>query len=968
MSKRLAPLILFCLAVPTFASVQQWDTFETTLHGPSDGNPFTDVTLSARFEHNKRTITVAGFYDGDGAYKIRFMPSEPGDWQYTTVSNRPELSAQSGHFTCVEATQDNHGPVRVWNTFHFAYADTSPYFEIGTTCYGWTFQSDAMQEQTLQTLKSSPFNKVRMLVLPAGGDPAPVYPFEGAPPDHWDFTRFNPKFFQHLEKRVGDLRGLNIQADLILFHPYDKGRLGLDRMDAAGDDRYVRYVVARLAGYRNVWWSLANEFDLIRSKTDADWDRLFQIVKANDPYGHLRSIHHSERLYNYTKPWVTHASLQNGSAVADFGRAELYRDVYNKPIVFDEVKYEGDLPKRWGQLTPREMVACFWQGTISGTYVGHGETYRGGPAWTSVGGALRGQSPPRLAFLKKIVEAAPPEGIDPIDKWQDLRTAGKAGEYYLIYFGSESPGQWQFELPKAGLRAGMVFQVEILDTWNMTITPVSGEFKIVADGEYRYHAEGMPIVKLPGKPYIALRITRVKSTTAVLGPEDFKHYIDTFNAMDPQTVVNLIPNSQAWAWMKRNVPLFECPDKTIEEMYYFRWWTYRKHIKQTDDGIALTEFLARDPVSSAIGHHIMEGRWIRDDTYLDQDISYWLVARHDQHKYSSWTAWAAYQRYLVNKDKKFIVSLLNAMVRDDQAWDRERMGSDGLYWQYQARDAMEDSINGTRKDKGRRPSINSYMFGNATAIAAVAELAGDPDLAAAYRAKAERIKKEVQEKLWDPGKQFFMLRGEDGSMADAREEVGFIPWYFELPDPVYEAAWGQLTDPRGFWAPFGITTAERRNPRFRMHGSGHSCEWDGAVWPFATSQTLTAMANVLNDYPQSPVTKADFVQAMHTYAMSQRLDGKPYIGEYLDETTGTWLRDDLERGRYYNHSTFCDLVITGLVGLRPRADDKIVVNPLATWDWFCLDNVWYHGRTLTIIWDRTGKKYGRGAGLTVLED
>ena len=222
--------------------------------------------------------------------------------------------------------------------------------------------------------------------------------------------------------------------------------------------------------------------DFIKEKSETDWDRLFQIVQGSDPYGHLRSIHNGRRIYNNTLPWVTHASIQNGSAVEDFGRAELYRDVYRKPIVFDEVKYEGNIDQRWGQLSAEEMVHRFWQGTIAGTYVGHGETvvHPSNIFWMSKGGVLRGQSPARLAFLKKVLETAPPEGLEPIDKWQDLRTAGKAGEYYLVYFGKERPTEWIFELPRSKIANGAGFRVEILDTWDMTITPVEGVFKTKA--------------------------------------------------------------------------------------------------------------------------------------------------------------------------------------------------------------------------------------------------------------------------------------------------------------------------------------------------------------------------------------------------------------------------------------------------------------------------------------------------------
>jgi hypothetical protein len=499
----------------THAPVEQWGVHETTLRGPAGGNPFVDVELSARFTLGDQSIQVTGFYDGDGTYRVRFMPPAQGRWQYETRSNRPELNDQTGSFACTPPSPGNHGPVRVHNTFHFRYADGTPYRQIGTTCYAWTHQGCELEDQTLATLKTSPFNKLRMCVFPkryAFNENEPrLYAYEGTPPSRWDFTRFNPKFWHHLERRVGQLRDLGIEADLILFHPYDVGHWGFDRMDAASDDRYLRYCVARLSAFRNVWWSMANEFDFMKEKKLADWDRYFQVVQAADPYDHLRSVHNGRLLYDHNKPWVTHASIQNGSAVEDAGRALLYRDVYYKPVVFDEVKYEGNIEQRWGNISAEEMVHRFWQGTIAGTYVGHGETYLHphDVLWWAKGGKLHGKSPARLAFIKKVLDDGPPDGIDPIDKWDDPTIAGKSGEYYLIYFGHSKPTEWLFQLPKDGLVAGMPFRVEILDTWNMTITPVDGTFRIIADTKYRYHADGLPRVRLSGKPYLALRIRRV---------------------------------------------------------------------------------------------------------------------------------------------------------------------------------------------------------------------------------------------------------------------------------------------------------------------------------------------------------------------------------------------------------------------------------------------------------------------------
>ena len=315
-----------------------------------------------------------------------------------------------------------------------------------------------------------------------------------------------------------DLQRLGIEADIILLHPYDEGAWGLDRMTPTEDDRYLRYVVARLAAFRNVWWSLANEYDFMEHKTEEDWERMGELVSRADPHRHLLSIHNGKRLFNQTRPWLTHASIQNGSAVEDAGRAVLYRDVYRKPIVFDEVKYEGNVPKRWGNISAEEMVFRFWQGTVAGTYVGHGETYLSPDdiLWWSKGGVLKGKSPARLAFLRKALEDSPPEGIEPIDKWQNPEYGGKPSEYYLVYLGKQAPTSWEFKLPKPPQGKGtppadgMKFTAEVLDTWNMTATPVEGVFTIVKKTDYFHADKDGRSIALPGKPYLAIRVKRVK--------------------------------------------------------------------------------------------------------------------------------------------------------------------------------------------------------------------------------------------------------------------------------------------------------------------------------------------------------------------------------------------------------------------------------------------------------------------------
>ena len=474
-------------------SVEQWGVFELALPGPSSGNPFTEVTLSARFRYGSRTAEVDGFYDGDGRYRIRYSPDQQGEWTYETRSNSPELTGKSGAFVCASPGAGNHGPVAVRDTYHFAYADGARGFPFGTTCYAWAHQAQELEEQTLATLPTAPFNKIRMCILPTeyaySAQGFRPYPFEHTAEGKQDFTRPRPAFFRHLEARVLDLQRLGIQADLILFHPYGRG--GYANMGAEADDRYLRYVIARFGAFRNVWWSMANEYNFAKTKTAADWERLGAILKSKDPYGRLASIHNGgelENMYDHSRPWITHVSLQSSQLTE--GRK--IRARFTRPVLYDECKYEGNISRRWGDISGREMVHRFWLGAIEGCYVGHGETYEhpSNVIWVSRGGVLRGESPKRIAFLREILENGPPRGLTALDSYYPC--AAVEGEYYLYYFDVHQPARYAFGLP-----ADARFRIDLIDPWEMTVTPLEGAF------------QGKAPVALPGRPYLAARIRRI---------------------------------------------------------------------------------------------------------------------------------------------------------------------------------------------------------------------------------------------------------------------------------------------------------------------------------------------------------------------------------------------------------------------------------------------------------------------------
>src|SRR6266700_6058505 len=249
----------------------------------------------------------------------------------------------------------------------------------------------------------------------------------------------------------------------------------------------------------------------------------------------------------------------------------------------------------------------------------------------------------------------------------------------------------------------------------------------------------------------------------LLKPEQFRHYVEYFNNMEEENIRQAIPNDSAWPWMKENIPLFECPQQNFEEMFYFRWWTLRKHIKKTEQGYVFTEFLVPrnyadkyNLIASALGHHIYESRWLHDKKSMDDDLHIWYRGNEGKAMsklrfYSSWNIDAIYNRYLVNSDDKFITDLFPDLQADFAAWEQAKKLPDGLFWQYDVRDAMEETISGGRNEKNARPSINGYTYGNAIALAKIASMGSvmqQPDQEKSKR-QADSIKLEMQNRLWN---------------------------------------------------------------------------------------------------------------------------------------------------------------------------------------------------------------------------
>lgn len=521
--------------------IERWDYIELTFRGHAEGNPFTDYEITASFTGPSGTLTVDGFYDGDGIYKVRFMPENEGMYTYRVTGSfmNGETAAGpdplEGAFEAAPASADNHGPVRVTEKVHLRYADGTPYYSIGTTAYAWVCQTMELQEQTLDTLAHTCFNKIRFSFLPKHylynfNEPI-TYPFvrgkrRGQDPerlaramkidyggdyarDITDFDCYTPnvEHFRRFDLRIGQLRDLGIEADLIFFYDYD--RWGFANMKDECDRLYLKYCVARYSAFRNVWWSMANEYDIM-TKTDEEWESLGELVSAKDPYRHMLSIHNCLRFYDYTRPWITHCSMQRIDLYKHVEETDLHLKKYEKPVVWDEIAYEGNIDMGWGNISGQELTRRFWEAFLRGGHAGHGDTFMDPDdvLWWAKGGVLKGESEPRLAFLLKILKDMPCEylkagegifdetvGIPSTEERHQVYgttpVPGSSCSFEIHYFGFGRPSFRTMFFPE-----GERFHVEVIDTWNMTI-------------EDRGIMSGVSRIDLPSREYMAIRLTKV---------------------------------------------------------------------------------------------------------------------------------------------------------------------------------------------------------------------------------------------------------------------------------------------------------------------------------------------------------------------------------------------------------------------------------------------------------------------------
>ena len=389
--------------------MRQFEMCEITLNGPIMTENWSDAAPEAVFSCGEIHYQVKGFYAGNGKYKVRFLPECAGEWKYQVKG----VVNAVGTVEVEPAAKDRHGIVKTQGC-HFIHQDGTYYYPFGTTVYALMHQERALVEETFESLAAAPFNKVRMCVFPKHYDfnhnEPDLFAFDKKEDGSWDVNRPCFAFWDYMDEIIKRLGQLHMEADLILFHPYD--RWGFSKLSHKESLTYLSYAVRRLAAYPNIWWSLANEYDFVATKNREQWYEIDEFINENDPFKHLLSNHNCFARYDFNRETVTHCSIQTKM----LQRVAEWRTMYHKPVCIDECCYEGNIVHPWGSISGKEMAYRFWRAIVQGGYCTHGETFYSDDEilWWARGGKLKGESPKMIAFLRDIVESLPGP-IDPVE-------------------------------------------------------------------------------------------------------------------------------------------------------------------------------------------------------------------------------------------------------------------------------------------------------------------------------------------------------------------------------------------------------------------------------------------------------------------------------------------------------------------------------------------------------------------------
>jgi hypothetical protein len=394
-------------------------------------------------------------------------------------------------------------------------------------------------------------------------------------------------------------------------------------------------------------------------------------------------------------------------------------------------------------------------------------------------------------------------------------------------------------------------------------------------------------------------------------------------------------------WYDANIPYFECSDPWLRTMYYHRAYVLRKNM------------LDPTPAGPAGG------------------------------QYTDWISSTAWDGHLVQPDRAFLSQVVDKLARNVRGWQKEcdpdgdgLLAVDSHWWtgmEYQPSffyfsdfKVSKNFDQPTHQVSLERVDLTAYNYGNALAVGRIYHALGDHKKAEEFDTLAASIASAVMAKMWRNEHHFFYsLRAHDDAVALVKEVIGVYPFYFGMVPwgRGYESAWSAIIDPKQFWSPWPVASASRECPAYSQtgwpgDGRAAGCMWNGPTWPHANALVMTAMARTLRaardqHVVAAPLRPEHLWTLFWSFTKAQYRDQDihhPWTGEFYNGDTGAWKTAE----RDYNHSTWLDVLIPDLLGLVPRDDDVLEVDPLLpenALSHFLLDGQRYHGHDVAIVWD-----------------
>jgi len=451
----------------------------------------------------------------------------------------------------------------------------------------------------------------------------------------------------------------------------------------------------------------------------------------------------------------------------------------------------------------------------------------------------------------------------------------------------------------------------------------------------------------------------------------------------------------SWREYFASVPYFECSDPHIQRTYWYRWYGLRMLTVRAPDNGNSERFRKpcvfegidgfRSHISYSAQCHILETSWMHDLTlamgciegmleaqeksgFIPGHLYLWREPRGFYH--ANWGE-CALRIYQVTGDRSFVERVYPGLSRYADYFERDRDREDWHLYdiadqgetgqEYMSRYLFADPCaDDWRKIRLKGVDATVYVYLLQRALAEMAALLGKQEEEVVWNRKADATREAVRSRMWDPERGFFFdVDPRTGSRSPVAAALGFYPYLCDIADENHLVALrDHLLNPERFWTPYPVPASPVDDPCFSAEGEWKgrrmSCPWNGRVWPMTNSHVAAALARAARCL--DPALRPWAAELICRFVRLLFHDGdatRPNAYEHYNPFTGT---ASVYRGiDDYQHSFVNDLLIRNLIGLQPRSDDRLVLDPLpfgvAS---FQVEDLRYRGHSLTVRSDASG--------------